>query len=418
MFCRCPLPSKDAAPNSVICPICLGYPGILPQLNREAIEKGIRLAQALGAKIASRIRFDRKNYFYPDLPKNYQISQKGAPLAEGGEVLVDYLSFDKKRSESFKVTLNHLHLEEDTGKMIHEGGPSAGSPQLGSGQAGRPATLIDFNRAGVPLLEIVTEPIIASAQEARLFVKELQRVARALRVSEASMEEGGLRVDANVSISRGQEAGSTKLGAKVEIKNLNSLVALKKALEYEIKRQTGLIKKGEKIIQETRGWDQKESKTYGQRTKEYSADYRYFPEPDLPEIVLSPLPSALHPLPVLPGTLRRKALKKGLRAAKVYMLEDLGRLEKFLQKTRRKGIDIDQVASSLLSPRPGKTYFKTLPSDIGEIIQQVLAENPQQVYNFKQGEKGKLNFLVAQVLKKIPSADPREIRKKIEEAID
>ncbi len=298
MFCRCPLPKAATPPNTFICPICLGYPGTLPQLNQEAFLKGMILARALKAKISPRLRFDRKNYFYPDLPKNFQISQKGAELAQGGELLVVYLASDRKRWGSFQVALNHIHLEEDTGKLVHE----------------QETALVDFNRSGVPLLEIVTEPVIHSPQEARLFARELQRVARILGVSEADMELGGLRIDANVSLSKRREARNTKPGVKVEIKNLNSFVALEKALSYEIERQKKLLKQGKKVMQETRGWDQRGNKTYGQRAKEYSADYRYFPEPDLPEIILD---RQLRVSTKLPSMLKDEATRRGLSPAKV-----------------------------------------------------------------------------------------------------
>jgi aspartyl-tRNA(Asn)/glutamyl-tRNA(Gln) amidotransferase subunit B len=391
MFCDCPLPSLNSAPNSVICPVCLGHPGTLPRLNRQALEKGMILAQALGSKINPRIRFDRKNYFYPDLPKGYQISQHGAELASGGTVLVDYLSFDKKHSESFSVKLSHIHIEEDTGKLMHEAEHS----------------LVDFNRAGVPLLEIVSEPVINSPREARLFAKELQRIARMLGVSDADMENGGLRVDANVSV-----APVGQLGTKVEVKNLNSFAFLEKALAFEVGRQSDLVLRGQKIIHETRGWDQKSGRTLGQRTKEASADYRYFPEPDLPEIILDKKPKLSAKLP---GELRRQALKI-LQPAKVYMLDDLGKLAEFLKKADAK--TADKIAAKLLSGQSRRAVFGSLPTNINQIINKIIAKNPQQAHNFKQGKKEVINFFVGEIIRELKGqADPRGIRDKVEKAL-
>ena len=251
MFCDSLNDPDEKHPNVNVCPVCLGHPGTLPAANKQAIEHVIKVGLALGGKINPVSKFDRKNYFYPDLPKGYQISQYDEPLVLGGDLL--------------GVRIRRIHLEEDTGRLLHESSPSAGS--------GRPASLVDFNRAGVPLMELVTEPDIKSANEAINFSKELQLIFRYLGVSEANMEKGELRVEANVSLNK---------GTKVELKNINSFAAVRGAIAYELKRQSEVLESGGKVEQETRGWDDGKKKTVSQRTKEEAHDYRYFPEPDLP----------------------------------------------------------------------------------------------------------------------------------------
>jgi aspartyl-tRNA(Asn)/glutamyl-tRNA(Gln) amidotransferase subunit B len=259
MFCSCPNDPEEIHPNINICEVCTGQPGVLPVVNKTAIEYAIKLAKALNCKINNISYFARKNYFYPDLPKNYQISQYDLPLAING-----YLEF-YVNEEPKKVRIRRIHLEEDTGKLIHIENYS----------------LVDFNRAGVPLLEIVTEPDIRSAEEAKEFVEELILIIRYLDISDASPEKGEIRFEANISVAEGD-----KLGTKVEVKNIGSIRSLKDAIDYEIKRQTKLLKEGKEIIQETRGFDETKRITYSQRTKEFEQDYRYFPEPDLPPLIL------------------------------------------------------------------------------------------------------------------------------------
>ena len=259
MFCSCPNDPEEIHPNINICEVCTGQPGVLPVVNKTAIEYAIKLAKALNCKINNTSYFARKNYFYPDLPKNYQISQYDLPLAING-----YLEF-YVNEEPKKVRIRRIHLEEDTGKLIHIENYS----------------LVDFNRAGIPLLEIVTEPDIRSAEEAKEFVEELILIIRYLDISDASPEKGEIRFEANISLAEGD-----KLGTKVEVKNIGSIRSLKDAIDYEIKRQTKLLKEGKEIIQETRGFDETKRITYSQRTKEFEQDYRYFPEPDLPPLIL------------------------------------------------------------------------------------------------------------------------------------
>jgi len=255
MFCSCLNDPDERHPNVNVCPICMGHPGTLPVINEEAVRKVIRTGLALNCQIPEYSKFDRKNYFYPDLPKGYQISQYDMPLCKAG-----FLEIEGK-----KIRITRVHLEEDTGRLVHE----------------KDYSLVDFNRAGIPLMELVTEPDITSAEEARRFAEELQLILRYLGVSDADMEKGQLRVEANISLGKDK-----KLGTKVEIKNLNSFRAVERGIDYEIKRQTEILKSGKKVIQETRGWDDIRGVTVGQREKEEAHDYRYFPEPDLPMLHL------------------------------------------------------------------------------------------------------------------------------------
>ncbi len=259
MFCGCLNNPEEKRPNFNVCPVCMGHPGTLPVINKKAVENVIKTGLALNCKISEKSWFERKNYFYPDLPKGYQISQKEAPLCKNGKLKIN----------SHDIKINNIHLEEDTGKLIHSEDDDR--------------SLVDFNRAGIPLMELATEPDIHSAAEAREFCEELRLILRYLGISDADMEKGEMRCEANISL--GKKEG--KLGTKVEIKNLNSFKAVEKAIDYEIKRQAELLESGEKIIHETRGWNDNKQKTFSQRTKEFAEDYRYFSEPDLPPLKIS-----------------------------------------------------------------------------------------------------------------------------------
>jgi aspartyl-tRNA(Asn)/glutamyl-tRNA(Gln) amidotransferase subunit B len=341
MFCNCPNDPDERHPNFNICPICSGHPGTLPVINKEAVEKLLKVGLALNSQVAEFSKFDRKNYFYPDLPKGYQISQYDLPLCRGG-----YLDI----SEGKRINIERIHLEEDTGRLIHpvRSRPtsleiSGGMPQSGksskksltgltegtatitSGQSASNGvnsektkyTLVDFNRAGVPLMELVTKPDLKSGREIEKFAKELQLILRYLEASNADMEKGEMRIEVNLSM---KEEGAKELGTKVEIKNINSIKAAAAAADFEIKRQTEKLKKGEKIIQETRGWDENKGATFSQRVKEGSADYRYFPEPDLPPIKFSKdeIEELRLSLPELPAQ-RRERFKRqyGLTNAQI-----------------------------------------------------------------------------------------------------
>ncbi|MEK7498702.1 MAG: Asp-tRNA(Asn)/Glu-tRNA(Gln) amidotransferase subunit GatB [Patescibacteria group bacterium] len=275
MFCDC-LNAEEMHPNINVCPICLAHPGTLPTPNEKAIMHVLRVGVALGGELASVTKFDRKNYFYPDIPKGYQISQYDQPLVKNAK-LECYVGGEKK---SFAV--HRIHLEEDTGRLLHSDPStgSAGSPQASSGQA---ITKVDYNRAGVPLMELVTEPVLHTPEEAEAFASNLQLILRYLGVSYANMDKGQMRIEVNISI---RKEGEEKLGTKVEIKNLNSFRSVGDSIRYEVERHEDLLKKGKKIVQETRGWDENKRITFSQRKKESAHDYRYFPEPDIAPLVV------------------------------------------------------------------------------------------------------------------------------------
>jgi|BEDMetMinimDraft_2_1075160.scaffolds.fasta_scaffold00445_6 aspartyl-tRNA(Asn)/glutamyl-tRNA(Gln) amidotransferase subunit B len=268
LFCSCPADYFELPPNQNVCPVCLGLPGTLPVLNEQAVIMAIAVGLALKSEISAVTKWDRKNYFYPDLPKGYQISQYDLPIAKGG-----YLEF-YTGGELKKVHIIRAHLEEDTGRLLH----SAEEMEYSS------SSFVDLNRAGVPLMEIVSAPEIHSAEEARDYMMALRRLLRFLGVSDGDMEKGSLRCDANVSVRR---VGNTIPGVKVEIKNMNSFRAVQRALQYEIERQVEVLENGGEIIQETRGWSEQSQITVAQRSKEYAHDYRYFPEPDLPPLEIN-----------------------------------------------------------------------------------------------------------------------------------
>ena len=278
MFCDSKNDPNEMRPNVNVCPVCMAHPGTLPVINKEAVKHIVKIGRAVGGVIADFTEFDRKNYFYPDIPKGYQISQYEHPIVSGGSLN--------------GVLLTRVHLEEDTASSSH--GASDGS------------SLVDFNRAGIPLMELVTEPVIKSAKEAGDFARELQLLLRTLGVSGANMEKGEMRVEANVSIAPEGERGT-----KVEIKNLNSFKSVERAIEYEIARQSVALEKGERIVQETRGWDENTGKTFSQRLKETSQDYRYFPDPDLPKLWLSKIDDFQNiTLPELPWQKRERYAKE------------------------------------------------------------------------------------------------------------
>jgi len=268
MFCGCPVvDSTRTLPNTAVCPVCAGMPGVLPVVNRQAVEFALRVALALECGIANTSLFARKNYFYPDLPKGYQISQYEYPLAERGRLVIDTAAGERL------IRVRRVHLEEDTGKLTHVE------------KDGQGYSLVDLNRSGVALLEIVSEPDMRSPEEARAYAEALRVLLRALGVNSGDMEKGVIRFEANVSL---RPAGSGELGTRVEIKNLNSFRALERSIAYEVERQAAVLDAGGRVEQETLGWDESNSKTYSQRSKEEAHDYRYFPEPDLPPLVVEP----------------------------------------------------------------------------------------------------------------------------------
>lgn len=285
MFCASRNDSNETRPNTNVCPVCMGHPGTLPTINREAVRQILRVGVALGGTLAEAAQFSRKNYFYPDIPKGYQISQYEHPLVSGGTLN--------------GVAITRVHLEEDTGTSLHDQGHYS---------------LLDFNRAGVPLMELVTKPVIRSAKEAADFARELQLLLRYLGASDANMEKGEMRIEANISVAQHQSV----LGTKVEVKNLNSFRAVERAISFEIQRQSALLEKDIAIVQETRGWNDAKQETFSQRRKEESHDYRYFPEPDLPTMSIKDIPefaetAIRQTLPELPAARRTRYCEIGLR---------------------------------------------------------------------------------------------------------
>ncbi len=318
MFCSCKNDPNERHPNVNICPICLGHPGTLPVINNTAVKKVIKTGLSLNCQTPEYSQFHRKNYFYPDLPKGYQISQYDKPLCVGG-----FLKIDSK-----KIRITRVHLEEDTGRLVHP--------------KNKDHSLVDFNRAGIPLMELVTEPDLRSAVTAAKFAQELQIILRYLDVSSADMEKGQLRVEVNISVSPESKSKSPKLGTKVEIKNLNSFKVVEQAINFETERQIKILKAGKKVIQETRGWDDKKGITVSQRKKEEAHDYRYFPEPDLPVLCFG-VPEIINKIkaeiPELPQ-LRRERFKKEYslsdKEIKIFILnKDLGEyFEKVMSEFR------------------------------------------------------------------------------------
>ncbi len=294
MFCGCSTAYDGAPPNTHVCPVCLGLPGTLPVINRRAVEFVIATGLAIDAHIPERTQWERKNYFYPDLPKGYQISQYAIPLASAGRLSIE------TSDGPFLVNITRAHLEEDTAKLVH--GDAVDTD-------GRRTTLVDFNRSGAPLMEIVTEPEIRTAEQARRYAEELQLLMRAIGASDADMERGQMRVEANVSL---RLRGEAPFGTRVEVKNMNSFRAVERAIAFEIERQAAALDAGEPLTMETRGWDDGRQSTYRMRAKETSDDYRYFPEPDLPPLHVEPawIDRVRSSLPELPAA--RRARYEGL----------------------------------------------------------------------------------------------------------
>jgi len=434
MFCRCDNNAEGKDPNTVVCPICMGLPGTLPVTNALSIQWGVQVAQALECQINHFQRFDRKNYFYPDLPKGYQISQFFFPVGEHGKITIDYLPETGGTKAEFTTRIKRVHLEEDAGKLIHV----------------KNGTLVDFNRCGTPLLEIVTEPDIHSPREARAFMQELQRIVRALGISMADMEKGHLRVDANISLAK---EGDSALGILTELKNMNSFRFVEKALDYEIKRQTELLESGGEIVKETRGWDEKTNSTVAQRSKEEFNDYRYFPEPDLPPVVLSSkqINQWKTELVKLPADLRQAASDRGLAYGRIVELQEAGHLSKLISLIEtNSSIDITLTANwiaklwhddaqlidflitiqknNLSASEATQLYNlsnenKQLPHELIDkiektdtsaleiIIDQVLVEQTTAVEQYKSGDTKVIGFLMGQIINKLGGkSDPQTIK--------
>ena len=438
MFCACSTEYDGAPPNSRVCPVCFGLPGALPTINRRAVEHVLATGLAVESTIPAATRWDRKNYFYPDLPKGYQISQYDLPLASAGR-----MTFDTSDGP-FTVRITRAHLEEDTAKLLHTTDPD-----------GRRVSLVDFNRSGAPLMEIVTEPDVRTAEQARRYAEELQLLLRAIGASDADMERGQLRVEANVSLRRrGEEA----YGTRVEIKNMNSFRSVERAIGTEIERQAAALDAGEPIVQETRGWDETRGATYVMRIKESSDDYRYFPEPDLPPLSIDTawLDGIRAALPELPSVRRaryRDALGLSTYDAAVMVADpDAARLFEAtlgadpaldpkqvanwvtgdylrLRNASPDPVNVDpsdlahlvgQVADATISRSNAREIlelhvatgepaaalieargFRQI-SDTGTlatVVDEVLAANPQAVADYGAGKAQAVGFLVGQVMK-------------------
>ena len=359
MFCDSKNDTDESRPNINACPICLGYPGTLPVINFEAVRKVLRLGVAVGGEIADYTEFDRKNYFYPDIPKGYQISQYANPLVKGGELA--------------GVKLTRVHLEEDTAKSTHDKNEES---------------LLDFNRAGIPLMELVTEPVIKTPEAAANFARELQLLLRYLDISGANMEKGEMRVEANVSVAKVRPLDSefprSDLGTKVEIKNLNSFKIVERAIKFEMERQIEILEKGDKVVQETRGWDESKEVTFSQRLKESAHDYRYFPEPDLPKLFIREIPdfapeALRRTMPELPWEKRERYKKDfGLKESdiEIYVREPKwGRLlEEVAEKLRNSKAGKFESLITLASNYIIVDLKKPIPShDLVDIIKMISA---------------------------------------------
>lgn len=408
MFCGCKNdPFHAAHPNIHTCPVCLGLPGALPVANKKAIEWTIKLGLALGCKINKLSKFDRKHYFYPDLPKGYQISQYDLPFCYGGKIETSY----------GPVRITRIHLEEDTGKLIHDT------------VRGEKVSLIDFNRSSVPLVEIVTEPDIKSAAQAKEYAKKLRQVVRYLDISDCDMEKGGMRLEANISL---QKPGEKNLpGYKVELKNINSFRYLEKGIMYEEVRQAEILDRGETPVQETRGYNAEKEVTFSQRTKEEAADYRYFPDPDLPPINIDSnwLSEIKSSQPVDMGQLIEKwqseyRIRSELSELIFETADQAAWLDKLFSKTAKDKLPVDKLVNLIIHKKLKVELFKgeleavinayrseTAVSDLSDkdlkaLIKKVLDANPSAVSDYKNGKTSAMNFLVGQVM--------REAKKKIE----
>ena len=352
-------------PNTNVSPICLGYPGVLPVLNEKVLEYAVKAGLALNCQIAPYSKFDRKQYFYPDLPKNYQISQYDLPIAEHGWIEIEIAEKQNSEPVRKKIGITRLHMEEDAGKLTH-----GGSDRLD----GSTYSLVDFNRAGVPLLEIVSEPDLRSGKEAAEYAQELRRIMLYLGISDGKMQEGSLRCDVNISV---RPVGQKEFGTKVEIKNMNSFSAIQKAIDYEIERQIEALENGEPIYQETRLWEEGSGRTKSMRLKEGSSDYRYFPEPDLPPIEVSSeqLEAWKAELPELPVQKRhRYEHELGLSAYDTRVMTDDRAVAEYFEAAVETGGEPKQVANWIMGDIAA--YIKSNELTIAEIAlkPEILAE--------------------------------------------
>ncbi|PHT27855.1 Glutamyl-tRNA(Gln) amidotransferase subunit B, chloroplastic/mitochondrial [Capsicum baccatum] len=371
-FCSCPY-NYGSPPNTSVCPVCMGLPGALPVLNSKVIECAVRVGLALNCKLSMNSKFDRKQYFYPDLPKGYQISQFDIPIATGGYLDVDLPLEYGGGHRKFGIT--RVHMEEDAGKLLHTDGGSYSQERTLSH-----LIICDLNRAGVPLLEIVSEPDMRTGIEAAEYASELQRLVRYLGVSNGNMQEGSLRCDVNISV---RPIGQLEFGTKVEIKNLNSFSSVSRAIDYEISRQVQLHSQGQvdQIVQETRLWEEGAQKTVTMRKKEGLADYRYFPEPDLPGVTLTEeyVDNIRESLPELPEDKRRRYEKMGLSMQDVLFLANDNNIADFFDTTIAGGVDVKlaanwimgDIAAYMKNEKVTINEIKLTPQELGELIASI-----------------------------------------------
>ena len=396
MFCGCSADHFGKAPNTNTCPVCLGLPGALPVPNHQAIDWALMVGLALNCRVNLESTFDRKHYFYPDLPKGYQISQYDDPFCQQG-----FLTLESGK----KIRINRVHLEEDTAKMQHKT------------VDGKKLTLVDFNRSGVPLVEIVTEPDIASGTEAKEFLKKLRDILRSLAVSDCDMEKGSMRLEPNISWSQSAD----KLAKyKVEIKNLNSFRFAEGGIYYELQRQKEILDRGETPVQETRGYKPAEHKTFSQRVKETAADYRYFPEPDIPPIVLTQayVEALRGKLPKLPEILVQELVKDfhlSLSTAQLLIKEPL-KLAYF--KKYNHEVEPKTLANLIVNKKIDLNQPPQLKTDSQaidpKIIDEVLKENADVIAKYKAGKTSVIGFLVGQVMKLTHGqVDPKSVQQEL-----
>lgn len=429
MFCRCLVSELGEKPNTRTCPVCLGLPGSLPYPNKKAIEWCLMIGMALNCKEAIFSKFDRKNYFYPDLPKGYQISQYDLPFSKDG-----FLNIENKR-----IGITRVHMEEDTGKILHE--------QV----EGKKVSLLDFNRSGVPLVEIVTKPDINYASEAKNFLIKLQRIIKYLGVSDANMEKGQMRLEPNISLRSNNTnpmSNDVLPDYKVEVKNINSFKFVEKAIDYEIKRQMELLEKGEKPKQETRGWDETKQKTFSQRAKEEANDYRYFPDPDNP-----PIRFTQDQIEKIKGHIGEMPDEKLQRFKKEYALSDYDaeiitrernladyfeeavRVNNELKIKNQESTEPKNIANWIINKKintdeslPAELIQTIINSrqkttideeELNKIVTEVLQENPKAVEDFKSGKREALMFLLGQTMRKLgKKVDTATVKAKIQDLIE
>ncbi len=430
MFCSCKAEYFGDKPNTNTCPVCLGLPGALPVPNQKAIEWCVMIGLALNCEIPLFSKFDRKNYFYPDLPKGYQISQYDQPFAINGSLKLKVKSEKLKVEYEKTIRIRRVHMEEDTGKLIHQGD----------------STLIDFNRSGVPLVEIVTEPDFESAQEVVEYLKKLQQIVRYLDVSDANMEKGNMRLEPNVSLRKRNNTNTTNNPIsndgmpkyKVEVKNINSFRFVDKAIRYEIQRQTELLLKGEIPAQETRGWDEDRQKTISQRSKEEEHDYRYFPEPDIPPIRWEEfqISNFKFQIPELPDQKVERFKKEyALSYYDAQILTKERFLADYFEEAAKVGKEHDitpkQIVNWVINKKINikeilpaqlvkdiKLTLEVVQIDLQQlekVVQLALEQNPQAVADYKKGKTNVIGFLVGIVRRQLdPQVDANLIKEAIE----